>query len=54
MELFMKITEDINKKNIETSNKAEDVFSKKTPYITYILIFINILFYVLSIALKNK
>lgn len=49
MELFMKITEDINKKNIETSNKAEDVFSKKTPYITYILIFINILFYVLSI-----
>lgn len=49
MELFMKITEDINKKNIETSNKAEDVFSKKTPYITYILIFINILFYVLSV-----
>lgn len=49
MELFMKITEDINKKNIETSNKAEDVFSKKTPYITYILIFINVLFYVLSI-----
>lgn len=49
MELFMKITEDINKKNIETSNKAEDVFSKKTPYITYILIFVNILFYVLSI-----
>lgn len=49
MELFMKITEDINKKNIETSNKAEDVFSKKTPYITYIFIFINILFYVLSI-----
>lgn len=49
MELFMKITEDINKKNIETSNKAEDVFSKKTPYITYILIFINILFYILSI-----
>lgn len=49
MELFMKITEDINKKNIETSNKAEDVFSKKTPYVTYILIFINILFYILSI-----
>lgn len=49
MELFMKITEDINKKNIETSNKAEDVFSKKKPYITYILIFINILFYVFSI-----
>ena len=49
MELFMKIAEDINKKNIETSNKAEDVFSKKTPYVTYILIFINILFYILSI-----
>ena len=45
MELFMKITEDINKKNIETSNKAEDVFSKKTPYVTYILIFINILLF---------
>lgn len=53
MELFMKITEDINKKNIETSNKAEDVFSKKTPYITYMLIFINILFYVLSIIYNS-
>lgn len=53
MELFMKITEDINKKNIETSNKAEDVFSKKTPYITYMLIYINILFYVLSIIYNS-
>lgn len=53
MELFMKITNDINNKNIETSHKAEDVFSKKTPYITYALIFINILLYIFSIILND-
>lgn len=49
MDLFMKITEDINKKNIETSKKADDVFSKKKPYVTYVIIFINIIFYIYSI-----
>lgn len=46
-ELFTKITEDINKKNQEDAIKAEDVFKKKTPVITYILLAINIFVYAL-------
>lgn len=53
MDLFMKITNDINNKNIETSKKAEDVFSKKKPYITYAIIFINIICYIFSIINNN-
>lgn len=52
-ELFTKITEDINKKNQEDAIKAEEVFKKKTPFITYGLIFISVLVYVLM-ALGGK
>lgn len=45
MELFIKITNDINQKNKEEAIKAEQVFKKKTPFITYILIAINVLCY---------
>ena len=38
LELFMKLTDDINKKNLEETKKAEQVFSKKTPIMTYIFI----------------
>lgn len=48
MELFQKITKEINDKNIETSTKAEDVFRKKKPIITYTILGINILFYIIS------
>lgn len=46
MELFIKVTDDINKKNKEDAVKAEDVFKKRNPYITYILIAINIIIYI--------
>ncbi len=42
-ELFMKITQDITKKNAEESMKAEDLFKMKKPIITYILIALNVL-----------
>lgn len=48
LELFMKITEEINEKNNSEAKKAEDVFARKTPYITYGLIIINILAYIYS------
>lgn len=51
MELFLKITEDINKKNQTDAKHAEEVFEKKTPYITYTLICINVLIYFISIIL---
>ena len=47
VELFIKITNDINKKNIEEQKKAEDIFSMKKPIITYILIAINVLIFLI-------
>ena len=48
MELFIKLTNDINKKNYDESKKAEEVFAKKTPYITYIIMGICVLLYLLT------
>lgn len=48
MELFIKITNDINEKNRMDAKEAEEVFSKKTPIITYILVAINILLFLIS------
>lgn len=45
MELFLKITEDINKKNQTDVAHTNEVFERKKPYITYILIALNILIY---------
>ncbi|MCI9585729.1 MAG: rhomboid family intramembrane serine protease [Bacilli bacterium] len=48
MELFMKLTGDITKKNEGESKMNEDVFSMKKPVITYALIIINVIIYFLS------
>ena len=48
VELFIKLTDDINKKNFEESKKAEDVFSKKTPIMTYIFMGICLILYILT------
>lgn len=45
MQLFIKITNDINKHNIKDSKKVEEVFKPKYPMITYIIIFLNIALY---------
>jgi len=52
-ELFMKITQDITKKNEEVSNRAEDVFKMKKPVITYILIAINIIMFICMYLFGN-
>ncbi len=41
--LFMKLTKEINDKNEDEAKKAEDIFTKKRPVITYALIIINVL-----------
>ena len=51
MELFAKITNDINEHNIEDANRIEKVFKDKGPYITYVLIAINVLLYLVPILL---
>ena len=45
-ELFMKITQDITKKNEEESIKAENIFKMKRPIVTYILVAINIIAFI--------
>ena len=47
IKLFLKITEDINNASNIENKKAEDVFSPKTPYITYILLGINAIIFIL-------
>lgn len=46
-QLFMKITADINKKNKEDAVKVDEIFKPKKPYITYALILINTIIFVL-------
>lgn len=45
MELFVKITEDINKKNQSDAKHVNEVFEKKKTYISYVLIAINVFIY---------
>lgn len=47
LELFMKLTQDISKKNEVDAKKAEDVFTMKKPVVTYILIAINVILFAL-------
>jgi len=53
IELFAKITNDINKKNMKDAKEAEEVFSEKTPYVTYSLIAINIVIFILMYIFGN-
>ena len=53
LELFMKITSDINKKNEGDAKMNEDVFSPKKPVITYALIIINVIVFILSMFNDN-
>jgi len=45
VELFVKITSDINKHNREDAVKVERVFKSKFPYVTYLIIAMCLIFY---------
>ena len=53
IELFTKITNDINSKNMKDAKEAEDVFKEHTPYATYALIAINVIVFILMYLLGN-
>ena len=53
VELFMKITSDINKHNREDASRLEKLFAAKKPYITYVLIAINVLCYFFAVMSGN-
>ena len=52
-ELFAKITNDINEHNKKDATKLEKVFKNKVPYITYFLIILNIICYLVPILLNQ-
>lgn len=54
MELFMKLTSEIGKKNDSEAKKAEDIFTKKNPIITKILLCINVIVYILSVIYGDR
>ena len=51
--LFLKITDDINRASEEENKKAEDIFAPKKPYITYGLLIINVVIFFLMYILGN-
>ena len=54
VELFMKISEDINKESFENSKKVEKIFDKKVPVITYAFMVVCVFLYLfLSITCGN-
>lgn len=54
VELFLKITNDISKKNMEETKETEDVFKQKKPIVTYILMIINVLVFLVSMLPNMK
>lgn len=51
IELFMKITGDINKHNKSDASRLEELFKSKVPYITYFLIILNCIFFFVPLIL---
>ena len=49
MRLFLKITSDINRKNKKDAEMVNDVFTPKKPYITYALVSINVIIFLLQV-----
>ena len=53
MDLFIKLTTEINKKNEAEAIKSENVFKPKKPYVTYAIIAVNIIVFILMYILGN-
>ena len=53
MNLFLKLTSDINKKTENDAKEAEKIFGPKKPIVTYTLIFINIMVFLAMYLFGN-
>lgn len=51
--LFMKITDDIAHKNEENGKRAEEIFAIRKPYVTYALLAINILLFIIMVFVSG-
>lgn len=54
VDLFMKITENISKKNEKNQKEAENIFSKKDPIITKIFLTINFVLFLLMFIVPDN
>lgn len=54
MQLYLKLTKDINVKNQKTNREVEDVFKEKNPIITRILVAVNIMIYLYMVLTGNS
>lgn len=53
LDLFIKLTRDINKKSEDDAHRAEEVFKMKKPIVTYGLILLNVFFFLCMYLLGN-
>lgn len=53
MELFIKLTDEINKKTESDAAKSENIFKAKKPIVTYIILFINLIVFLLMYLIGN-
>lgn len=53
IELFTKLTGDLNKKSEKNAKNAEDLFKLKKPIITYTIIYLNIIIFLLMHIIGN-
>ena len=51
--LYMKITDDIAHKNEENGKRAEEIFAVRKPYVTYALLAINILLFIIMVFVSG-
>ena len=54
LNLFAKITSDITLKTEKNAKMAEDIFKPKKPYITYAIIIINVVLFVITLLFNMK
>ncbi len=54
MELFMKLTNEIGKKNEKEAKMAEEIFTKKDPIVTKVIMIINLVIFMLSFVLGQN
>ena len=53
VELFVKISDDINKNSFQKTKRVEKIFSKKMPFITYLIMLICIVMFILTFVLGD-
>lgn len=53
VELFVKITDDINKANEKNNKRAEEIFAIRKPFVTYGIIAINVLIFLVMVLMSR-